>query len=89
MECVKAGVREERTCQTCKVASKQRTEYGRRQPIACSNMASEVGFAVSPLTMLKTHFRQQYSKPVELTWKTKITYGLFAWPTGKWEGLSS
>jgi hypothetical protein len=39
MECAMAGVREVRTCQTCKVASKQRTEYGRRQTIACSNMA--------------------------------------------------
>lgn len=40
VESVIAGVREVRTCQTCKVASKQRTEYGRRQTIACSNMAS-------------------------------------------------
>ena len=37
MECAIAGVRKVRTCQTCKVASKQRTEYGRRQTIACSN----------------------------------------------------
>jgi hypothetical protein len=33
--------------------------------------------------------RQQGSKPVELTWKTKISFGLYSCSTGKWVGLSS
>jgi len=34
-------------------------------------MESAAGFAVSLSTTLKTHLRQHYSKPVELTWITK------------------
>jgi len=52
-------------------------------------MESASGYADSLSTILKTHFRQQGSKLVELTWKTKISYGLYACVTGKWEGLSS